>query len=542
MAGVVDKSFVLKTSSGNRWHFFLSPEQSIVYSQSDPQSKIGTTAQNVLLDSQPVKDLAVTIDSSDNIHVLAYTVTNQLVYYWWNGLKWQRQTVEYIRSPAQNISYFTIMAYRDTIHILYYIKGSLRRGTEFLIHYRGNGNKWTRQRTWTFASDSLTTIENAFVDNLGNVHLLFSQQSNNQPSLLYSCFSPSFSSWTTPVTIYKPDRACSECYLYTDPRQRIYIIWKEKEGASHIIRYLSLRSALQPESDTQEAKVIYTGQDEPVLPTLLLLDQLYCLWEMKGDIYCTTSQDGGNTWSIPRAIPHAPSDIVTFFYYTSFDRPDLPPTLRLWGINYKEVLDLSLSGSHATLNAAIAQKKQDQQLPYSKLEKRIAAIERQLENITSSIYAFQEQLLQNSKAMYFLEAMIKKLNFQVEQLRTNSKQSLTNIDTLHKEKRPVPTKQAYQTSSTPSSSMDDNATRSTSPSSPPIRPDSNELPSSEGKQEDKQGITQPGVSAQLPQKTGNSSQGTDNAQTPATTQPKDTPHRITLGNVDIIINPQDEED
>ncbi|MDN5276453.1 MAG: hypothetical protein PWR01_418 [Clostridiales bacterium] len=533
----VDKSFVLKTSSGNRWHFFLSPEQNIVYSQSDSQSEIGTTTQNVLLDSQPVKDLAATIDSSDNIHVLACTVTNHLVYYRWNGLKWQRQTVEYIRSPAQNISYFTIMAYQDIIHILYYIKGSLRRGTEFLIHYRGNGNKWTRQRTWTFASDSLTTIENAFIDNLGNVHLLFSQQSNNQPSLLYSCFSPSFSSWANPITIYKPGREYAECYLYADPRQGIHIIWKEKEGTNHIIRYLSVRSILQPESDAQESRVIYMGQDEPVHPTLLLSNQLYCLWEMKGDIYCTASQDGGNTWSIPRAIPHAPPDRVTFFYYTSFDRPDLPPTLRLWGINYKEVLDLS--APQATPNTTIAQKKEDQQLAYSKLEKRIAAIEHQLENITSSIYAFQEQLLQNGKAMYFLEAMIKKLNFQVEQLRTNSKQPFPYTDMPQKEKRPVPNKeQAYLTSSTPPSSMDDNATRSTSPSSPPIRPDSNVLPSSEGKQP----AAQSNATAQPPQEAENSSQGTDSVQTPTAVQPKDAPNRITLGNVDIIINPQDEED
>ncbi len=531
MTGCVDKSFVLKTSSGIRWHFFLSPEQSIVYSQSES----GTTSQNLPLDSQPVKDLAATIDSSDNIHVLAYTVTNQLVYYRWNGLKWQRQTVEYIRSPAQDISYFTIMAYRDIIHILYYIKSTLKRGTEYLIHYRGNKNKWMRQRMWTFASDSLTTIEDTFVDNLGNVHLLFSQQSNNQPSLLYSCFSPSFSSWANPITVYKPGHDYSECHLYADSRQRIHIIWKEKEDTNHIIRYLSVRSGLQPESDAKEAKAIYIGQSEPIHPTLLLLDQLYCLWEMEGDIYYTASQDGGNTWSAPRALSRTPSDNVTFFYYTSFDRPDLPPTLRLWGINYKEALDLS--APQAVSNTTIAHKKEDQQLAYSKLEKRIAAIERQLENITSSIYAFQEQLLQNGKAMYFLEAMIKKLNFQVEQLRTSSKQPYHYTDMPQKEKRPIPKQQAYQISSTPPSSIDDNTTRSTSPSSLPTRPGGNVLPSSEGKQP----IAQPNDSAQPLHESQNSSQGTGNDQTPTTAQSESTPQRITLGNVDIIINPQDEE-
>jgi len=533
MLANVDKSFVLKTSSGDRWHFFVSPEQNIAYSQSDSQMEAGTTVQ---LDSQLVKDLAVTMDSSDNIHVLAYTAANQLVYYHWDGLKWQRQAVEYVRSPAQDISYFTITAYRDIIHIIYYIKGLLRRGTEFLIHYRGNGNKWTRQRVWAFNPDSLTTIENTFIDNQGNVHLLFSQQSSDQPQLLYSCFSPSFSSWSNPITIYKPGRGFSECYLYAEPRHRIHIIWKEKEDAIHTIRYLSLRSALPPECDMQEAKVLYTGEDEPVRPTLLLLDQLYCLWEMKGNIYSTASQDGGDTWSIPRKISHASEGSATFFYYTSFDRPDLPPTLRLWGIDYREVVDLS--APLTALNATATHKKEDQQLAYSKLEKRMASIERQLENVTSNIYAFEEQLLHNRKAMYILETMIKKLNFQVEQLMTNRRQTFPYTDMHQKEKRPVPDKeQAYQTPPTSSLSADDNAAHTTSTSSLTMHPGEN-VP---GSIEDKH-LPQSDTTEQPTQEAENNLRGADIDQTITTPQPEDAPDRMTLGNVEIIINPQDEED
>lgn len=536
---VSDKSFVLKASSGNIWHFSVSPEHNLVYSQSDSQTSIGTTVQNVLLDSQPVRDLAATIDSSDNIHVLTYTTTNQLVYCRWDGLKWQRQTVEYIRSPAQDISYFTIMAHRDSIHIIYYIKGLLRRGTESLVHYRGNGNKWTRQRIWTFASDSLTSIEDTFIDNLGNVHLLFSQQSNNQPLLLYSCFSPSFSSWSSPITIYEPNCQFSECYLYAKPRDRIHIICKEKEGTNYTIRYLSLKNALPPIRDTQEAKSIYQGQDEPVHPTLLLSDQLYCLWKMKGDIYCTTSHDGGNTWSSPRIIPHAQSDSITFFYYTSFDRPHLPPTLRLWGINYKEAIDLS--APQAIQNTTIVQKKEDQQLIYSRLEKRIATIERQLENITSNIYAFEEQLLQSRKVMYFIETMIKKLNFEVEQLRANNKPSLSYTPIPQKkEKRPASEKeQACQTPLLPSPSPGDSDAHNASPPSLPADPN-NDMPSSIEEPpsiEEKQSH----VAATFLQEAENSPHGTNAAQTPTVVQPNDAPDRITLGSVDIIINAQDEE-
>lgn len=531
------RSFVLKTSSGERWHFFLSPQQHIMYSQLDSQAETGSTVESVLLDPQPVKDLAATIDSRDNVHVLAYTTINQLVYYQWNGVKWQRQTVEYLRTPAQDISFFTIMAYRDTVHIMYYIKSSVRRGTEFLIHYRGNGNKWTRQRVWTFTPDSLTAIESAFIDSLGNVHLLFSQQSDHQLSLQYCCFSPSFSSWTHPITIYKLGRECSEFYLYADPHHRLHIVWKEKENSNHIIKYLSIRYALQPEHDTLEAKVIHASQDQPIHPTLLLLDQLYCLWEVKGDIYCAASQDGGNTWSSPQKIPHASSDNPTFFYYTSFDRPDLPPTLRLWGINYKEVLDLS--GPRSKSTAATAQKKEGQQLAsYSQLEKKVAAMEQQLENITSSIYAFQEQLLQNNKAMYFLEAMVKKLSFQIEQLRIYSKQAFAYTDISQKEKKPaLDKKQAYQTSSTPPPPMDGNSTHSTSPSSHPMFTDDNVSSPSEGKQ-----LPQPRATASPPQEAGNGSQSGDVLQTTTMVQTTDSPNRITLGNVDIIINPQDEEE
>lgn len=535
MAADLHRSFVVKTSSGDRWRFFLSPEQNIMYSQLDSPGETGSTDRGVLLDSQQVKDLAVTIDSGDNIHVLAFTTTGQLVYYQWNGIKWQRQTVEYLRNPAQDIPYFSILAYRDTVHIMYHIKGLLRRGTEFLIHYLGNGNKWTRQKVWTFPADSLTAIETAFVDSLGNLHMLFIQQADHQSRLLYSCYSPSFSSWSNPITVYRPDCECSDFCLYAETHHRLHILWQEKHDDSYAIKYLSLKYALQPEYDTPDAKILYSGRDQPTHPTLLLLDRLYAIWEMKGDIYCVASQDGGSSWSSPRKISGVSSGSPTFFYYTSFDIPDLPPTLGLWGIDYREVLPLS---SPRALNITTAQKGEVQQSSYGHLEKRISAMEQQVENMASSIYALQEQLLQNNKAVYFLEAAIKKLNFQIEQLRSNRRQAVAYADLPQKENKPVPHReQAHQTRSVSESPVDTRSEHGTSASQLPVPPDGNGFQSSRDKRP-----SHSSASASPLQETQTGPKGTDDAHASTAMQSKDTPNRITLGNVDIIVNPQDEEE
>lgn len=533
----LNKSFVLKTSTGALWRFFLSPESNIVYCQLDSQPEC--QIHNPLLDWQQVKDFSATIDSSDNIHVLAYTTANQLIYCHWDGLKWQYQTVESLRSSMQSIPYLAITAYLNTIHVLYQIKGSSKSNTEMLTHYRWNGNKWIKQRTWTLSPNNFASIENLFVDNLGNIHLLFSQHQSHQTQLFYSCFSPSFSSWATPVAIYKLDNGCSDFYLYADS-QNLHIIWKEKEDNGYVIKYLQARNGLQARNNIQESKIIYSGQEEPILPTLLLLKDLYCLWKMKNDIYFISSKDGGNTWSSPTTIPRTSSDNLTFFYYTSFDKPNLPPTLRLWSINYKGILDLHDSLEHPSLQAIppIPDKKNDQQPIYAKLEKKIAEIEQQLDNITSALYAFQEQLLQNSKSVYFLEAMIKKLNFQVEQLRASTKQTFYNGNIGNKEKKPDPPKE--QASQTPpiiqtSENTPDNYITPPSPSTIKLddditAPDPNS----------RQTTMHPNGTEQPPCDLHSKLKNTSDNQTPQAMQSPTTPQRISLGNVDIIVNSQEE--
>ena len=119
------KSFLLKTPSGTIWHFYLSDEQSIMYSPVEDQTLNLSSAVNL----QHIKAFEATIDQEGIIHLLALTQLHQLIYCRWDGLKWQHQIVEHNRYRIHQIPYYAIAASHKHIHIIYQIKSQSWRPT-----------------------------------------------------------------------------------------------------------------------------------------------------------------------------------------------------------------------------------------------------------------------------------------------------------------------------------------------------------------------------------------------------------------------------
>jgi hypothetical protein len=530
-----DKSFVLEDPSGVRWHLYLSEQHNIVYSHLKEDKSWGPPST---LDTQPTEGFEATMDPQGMVHILAYTLSRRLIYYRWDGSQWWRQTVEQIRSRFQNISYFTIFASQDLVHILYFIANSLKRSSETLIHYTGKGDKWEGGKLWGFASDDKTTPLSTFIDSWEIIHLLYSKQSNNEHILLYSCFDPSSLSWSVPIAVYRSMCAYEDCYLYVDNHQNVHTLWKEKEDNENFIKYLLIGEVNKSMEPPQHTSVLYKGHAEPKYPCFLFLENLYCTWKMEDNTYYMSSPDMGITWGKPQILTRASDETMVFYQFTSFNSPHLPPTLKLWGIDYSG--DPHFIATHSTQVETTKKKKTNEMQQYQELKDRIIKIERHLDNINSTMYAFEEQLHQKDKSMFFINSMIKKLNFQVEQLH------IRNYKNIHQQEEPQSETEADRThhedmqckyiqhENTQWEGTEYEVMQHEDVQHENVQ---HEDVQSEGVQhEDISHSIQPGDDQpHAPQPQTHKHEPTTAQHSPGSTE------RISLGNVDILINPEDDD-
>ena len=212
----------------------------------------------------------------------------------------------------------------------------------------------------------------------------------------------------------------------------MHIVWKEQENNQYSIVYLSFTDASSHQPDFIRSKhCTKAGRTHP--SCCGLGGNLYCLWEMNGGIHYVVSKDMGNTWSAPQTLPGNKSRPPVFFTYTSFDKPGIPPSIKLWSSDYMIIPDIidvqqvsvkygTNGNSHAYYpsynNNTELMDVMDKNL--KKLEKRVKSVERQLENIIPTVYALQDQFHQANKSIYYMETMIRRLNFQLEQLYNRS--------------------------------------------------------------------------------------------------------------------------
>ena len=550
------KSFLLKSPSGTIWHFYLSHENRILYTSMDEKP----LEQPLALNLQHIKDFEATIDPDGIVHLLVLTQVHQLIYYRWDGVKWQHQMVEHNRYRVQYIPYFAVLASRKHIHIVYCIKGQSRRSSEIIMHYVGKNNEWNGGRVWVFTSERITRLHSTFADCDDRIHLLFSQKKDDEYLLRYSQFNPESLNWSDPANIYSSGYHYPDCNLYVHQDGHIHIIWKEQDKDGYSIMYLSMSDSPAPPGEFKSTKVLYKGEIEPVHPILFFEEKLYCLWEMKGSIYYILSMDMGKNWSDIMMLPDSVSGSPTFYSFTAFDIPGTPPTVKLWSTDYERFPDnikvhqtagktdaKYIFRTKNTSHFADKEQLENIQKNLNRLEKRLKTVERQLENIIPAVYVLQDQFRQTNKSKYYIEATIKKLNFQMEQLINRSsrytsvnKAKHETIVTSPDEQTPSDDAQSHKLQDTHPAQPDESGTREKT--SHALQDRSEQHSQTISDQYPQATPEQPPQSI-APETKTQQTDGLNNAQSrsAAAWQNNGDTNRISLGNVDILINPEDDD-
>lgn len=402
------KSYILEEISGKRWHLRLSCEKHISYSYVQD----GAWTKPADIDNQRVKDFAVTIDAGNKIHLLAYTISRQLLYYTFEGNEWKGVILEKITSRFHDISYLDVFSSCSHTHILYYISNSLRKATEHLVHFVSDGKGWEGGKVWNFVSDSSAVILSGFVDENAVLYLLYGNQFKNDSQLHICIFSPQTLKWSSPVNIHKGYSKYKDARIFIDRNtsdvKNIHIVWKEEKKQENLVvsfsvNYLRYNETSTPEDYSKSHRILFDGESEPKLPVLTKSKTLNCLWLLSNNICCAESSDNGDTWSGFREFPQTQNKNCFFYFLTSPANSLKPPTEVFWG---SEASMLSIS----TVKTSIETKQASPPEP-----DRIKQLEGKLDEVVSLVNEMQERIKDNNK--HQMETLLKRLSIEFDDIQ-----------------------------------------------------------------------------------------------------------------------------
>jgi len=409
------KSYVLEQATGKRWRFNLNPQMQITYSY--VKDGVWTTPDTI--DRQKVNSFTVTVDSNDKIHILAHTASRQLIYFESAENGWKGSILEKIVSRFHNISYFDVFSTHKLIHILYYISNTLRKGTESMIHFTGDGNKWEGGKVFNFLSDDSISIFSGFVDSVDALHILHSGRVNKERRLYIRRFDPFSMSWTQSEHIHQNPHRYKECYLYIESGSSglsiYHIVWKEEQKqedspSSYAIMYMRREENSPSETGNNAAVKLYEGDAEPKYPVITIAKNMQCQWFMNDTIYMSESPDNGNTWLSPQMFSQTRNEKAALFRFISLVHGNRPITKETWG---SEASMLSIP-----VNKALVETLQAPSADHN----RITRLEERIEELVATINAVQERMNVNSEHQQS-EKMVKRLLAEFEHMRQRQARS-----------------------------------------------------------------------------------------------------------------------
>lgn len=408
------KFYILEESSGKRWHLKLSCEKHISYSFTQD----GAWTKPTDIDLQKVKHFSAAIDAGNIIHVLAYTISRQLLYYTFEGTEWKGVILEKITSRFHDVSYLNVFASRSHTHILYYISNSLRKATEHLIHFVSDGKGWEGGKVWNFVSDSSAVILSGFVDENDILRMLYGNKYKNESCLNICHFSPQTLKWSSAVNIHKSLSKHKDACIFADRNNSggtdIHIIWKEEKKqenivASFSINYMRYNEALALEDCSKSQRILYEGESEPKLPVVTMFKTLACLWSLNNNVFCTESSDNGNTWSSLREFSQPQNKDGVFYHFTSLAKISKPPTQVFWG---SEASMLSIPPAKTSVETK-------QALPPE--PDRIKQLEGRLDEVVLLVNEMQERMKDSNK--HQMDILLKKLLIEFDEIQRRQAKS-----------------------------------------------------------------------------------------------------------------------
>lgn len=425
-------SYLIEESLGRQWYFTLNSRQLIEYSRRIEKS----WTEPAQVDGQAVKLYTITIDMNDNIYVLAYNTSKQLICYEWKENQWYQRLLHSVSSRFENISYVEVLSTQANIHIFYYIENSLKRAQESLIHAYLKDGKWSSDVLMSFLTDQIVTPQIIRSDESGNLFCIYTRTIRDQTRCYYIFFDNKLNIWSKPGVLFQKPGECSEFNGQMDSIGYFHLVWIEKSACNYRINYKKINPIIK--NNAAVSVCIQDGTAQIETPCLRIGDQLHCFWIQDGNGMVSKGDASGQHWGVPKVITENPIAKYYKINKTLDSRTQTLPSLgdgypsfnwTLETILFNNRCDLPVQKQNEQKYTAIkghdkaskyevsqSSNKFNQQI--ANFQSQLNEFEKKLDNFHTALYQIQDYIQQKDKSSFQTEAQIRKLSFELEQLRS----------------------------------------------------------------------------------------------------------------------------
>jgi len=425
--------YLVEESLGKKWYFFLSDQQRIQYACNEN----GVWTEETPIDGQLVKTFSVTIDRNDKIYLLAYTLTKQLIYYEWDGSQWYQRLLYRITSRFENISRLLVLSTLSHIHLFYYIESSLKRAQESFVHAILEEGRWKSDVIMNFLTDQTVMPEMICSDYKGNLHCVYTKALRNRTQCYFIKYDNEHKIWTKPTLLFQRSGKCSGFNGFADPSNVLHMVWTEEIKEKYYLNYRRIDTEVLSFSGTH---VCIREATTPMLyPCIHSGNGYHCFWNQDGRSMASYADKTGLHWDKARDI----SDKELFPYiriyktldsrtHTVLELGDGYPGFK-WSTSYSivegqksfESPDVDAKSNNKSNKEEQGSKQLDYQEEPSILEdirllsEKIEKASSRMDDFYTALYQLQEYIRQKDKSFYQMDAQIRKLSFEIDQLRTS---------------------------------------------------------------------------------------------------------------------------
>ncbi|MGI6705306.1 MAG: hypothetical protein ACOX6S_03235 [Clostridia bacterium] len=407
-----DKKILAKDSRQQLWLFYLGEGQKLCFKRTNQQA--GALLEGVL-DERPAADFWVDTAPNGSIHILLFTLSRFLVYLSSvDGEKWHMQTLSRVTIRSQTLNDLFILA-QSKVHIMYVVQNAFRRSTEAIVHYIWDGDEWTGRRVWEFSSEERTRLHQVLPDSNGGHIVFYSQYNDKNYQMMQAGFSKE-GYWDTPSLLYTASTSFQHFNALLDNRGDIHCCW----SSNYHIYY--------------NGTIISKENTRNTHPCLFYNDNtLSCTWLQDGSPVTYYSENMGDSWKHQKKLQ--PSEPVEFYYYVASQsfgsRKNMVqlltppfPNIRFRDIEPSKIHSVYTENKEEDLSGLQTKSKEEDELSrdYNRLITRLDSWEESINQHTYRLHQLEEKVFNHQRAIFTLEAQVKKLLADTERLRRSNDQ------------------------------------------------------------------------------------------------------------------------
>ncbi|HPT79336.1 MAG TPA: hypothetical protein PK830_09575 [Candidatus Atribacteria bacterium] len=414
---------LIKQASGTLWYFFLDDQRLFYTKKLD-----AGWASPVSLDMHVIKYYSAILLNDDRIMILAYLSSKELWLYELAGGKWHKRSLYKISTGFENITFLKLVLSQGRLHMFYYIESSLPTAKDKLMHYMLDGDTWKRLEPLHFVSGaSFSPLDIRSGDPAG-LHLFVKRELHGTTAFFMSIFDESTMGWSEKHLLFERPGKCRSFSCLPDRTGYIHFVWNEESLRKQILYYKKIEKNDLDGRITEDVPIYYSTK-EIRNPALVPASKPVCFW-MEGTkaLYCVLQRNSSGVYEVKsvdreKVCPYTyiiydgyknEPNIIYGDGYPGFDWNVLSLPDMNQGIENPDLAKTEDEGE-AAISEPVSSSAQEQHE-----EKKLAELESKLDDLYSALFQIKEYIRQKDMSLYQLSTQVKKLTFDIEQMRSKN--------------------------------------------------------------------------------------------------------------------------